>query len=243
MPDGKTLGFAYANLDRAAIQRTDPTWLAKRLDDPASRFVCFIGERPAIDVSAPNVRVVQYTGKEVRDAGCQSEPVLLGIDDAGKALFAVQSELGSNESAVPGDHKLIDLRSLASQGVLATGELGMLAQARSLLHWHERHRFCANCGAATEQAEAGYRRHCNACSADHFPRTDPVVIMVVIGRANACSAVALSLLKASIRRLPASWNRAKRWKMQHGARFLKKPASGSVGSITSCPSHGRFHRH
>ena len=100
MPDGKTLGFAYANLDRAAIQRTDPTWLAKRLDDPASRFVCFIGERPAIDVSAPNVRVVQYTGKEVRDAGCQSEPVLLGIDDAGKALFAVQSEPVGDDSLV-----------------------------------------------------------------------------------------------------------------------------------------------
>ena len=118
MPDGKTLGFAYANLDRAAIQRTDPTWLAKRLDDPASRFVCFIGERPAIDVSAPNVRVVQYTGKEVRDAGCQSEPVLLGIDDAGKALFAVQSEPGSDDNALPGDHKLIDRTAVQHRPLL-----------------------------------------------------------------------------------------------------------------------------
>ena len=55
-----------------------------------------------------------------------------------------------------------------------------MAQARSLLHWHERHQFCANCGAATTQAEAGYRRHCDTCGADHFPRTDPVVIIVVI---------------------------------------------------------------
>ena len=58
-------------------------------------------------------------------------------------------------------------------------ELGILAQARSLIQWHERRNFCSNCAHTLEIADAGYRRHCAGCGMDHFPRTDPVVIMVV----------------------------------------------------------------
>jgi NAD+ diphosphatase len=60
------------------------------------------------------------------------------------------------------------------------GDAGTLAHARALLDWHQRHRFCANCGAPTELAKAGYARHCPACGAEHFPRTDPVVIMLAL---------------------------------------------------------------
>ena len=74
---------------------------------------------------------------------------------------------------------LVDLRSLAVAGALPQGELAILAQARSLLHWHERHGYCANCGVKTEMRDAGYRRHCAACATDHFPRTDPVIIIAV----------------------------------------------------------------
>ena len=77
------------------------------------------------------------------------------------------------------EEDLMDLRSLAVAGFLPQGELAILAQARSLLHWHERHGFCANCGAKTEMRDAGYRRHCGACTTDHFPRTDPVIIIAV----------------------------------------------------------------
>ncbi len=174
------LGFADANLNRAAVQRTNPAWLCERLDDPTSRFICFCDERPVIDVSQPVLRAVQFTRQEIADACANADSVLLGVDDTGAALFALAERSEDKESSNEPQHKLIDLRSLALQGVMAPNELGLLAQARSLLHWHERHRFCANCGAATEQAEAGYRRNCNVCGADHFPRTDPVVIMVVI---------------------------------------------------------------
>jgi NAD+ diphosphatase len=78
------------------------------------------------------------------------------------------------------DCELIDLRSLAVQGLLAPGDLNLLAQGRALLNWHQRHRFCANCGQRTTLADAGYRRHCEACGASHFPRTDPVVIVAVV---------------------------------------------------------------
>ena len=81
---------------------------------------------------------------------------------------------------MPDNAKLIDLRSLAAQGVLTHSDLGVLAQARSMLGWHATHRFCATCGAPSAVAEAGYKRQCKSCGREHFPRTDPVVIMIVV---------------------------------------------------------------
>lgn len=98
------------------------------------------------------------------------ECVLLGIDASGTGWFASMAQAEEN---------LMDLRSLAVAGTLPQGELAILAQARSLLHWHEHHGFCANCGIKTEMRDAGYRRHCAACGTDHFPRTDPVIIIAV----------------------------------------------------------------
>ncbi|WP_084264555.1 NAD(+) diphosphatase [Sneathiella glossodoripedis] len=74
----------------------------------------------------------------------------------------------------------MDVRNISSQ--LRPGEAGALAQARSLLAWHETHQFCAKCGSKTESAELGYSRKCcnDQCNATHFPRTDPVVIMMVV---------------------------------------------------------------
>jgi NAD+ diphosphatase len=62
---------------------------------------------------------------------------------------------------------------------LPHAEAGLAAYVTALLNWHRRHRFCANCGAATIVVEGGYSRHCPQCATHHFPRTDPVVIMTV----------------------------------------------------------------
>ena len=180
MPDGKTLGYAYSQLNRLAVERVNPSWVEQRFADPASQFVCFCGDRPVIDVSAPDLKISRFTRQQASELGCNGEPVLLGMEDAGDTLFALQSQHDDLTTDLNETHKLIDLRSLAMQGSLSPHELGTLAQARSLLHWHERHGFCAVCGEVTVMAEAGYRRRCNACSADHFPRTDPVVIIVII---------------------------------------------------------------
>ena len=106
-----------------------------------------------------------------------AEHVHLGLMEDGTLLVAEAAEEGSVEPR----HRLVDLRSLAMQGLIAAHELAILAQARSLLFWHERHGFCANCGGRTDLYDSGYRRDCPQCKAQHFPRTDPVVIIAVKG--------------------------------------------------------------
>ncbi|MFN7158147.1 MAG: NAD(+) diphosphatase, partial [Erythrobacter cryptus] len=70
-------------------------------------------------------------------------------------------------------------RAWALMTQLAPPDLAIYGAARSLVDWHARHRFCARCGAPTRLAKGGWQRHCAACGADHFPRTDPVTIMLV----------------------------------------------------------------
>lgn len=96
--------------------------------------------------------------------------IFLGVDPQGLPWFA--GFAGETANCEP-------LRSLMLAGQVDHGVVAILAQARSVVHWHERHGFCSACGAKSEMRDAGYRRHCTACGTDHFPRTDPVVIMAV----------------------------------------------------------------
>jgi NAD+ diphosphatase len=172
------LGYAGAIIDRAAARRRDTAWLAAALRDPASRLVRFHGDRPRLSLSGNPQAAIAYEAPErvAHLLDCR-EAVLLGVAPDGCAVFA-----GACAPEVPEeeDCQLVDLRGLAVQGLLAPGDLNLLAQGRALLNWHQRHRFCANCGQTTVLADAGYRRHCEACGANHFPRTDPVVIMTAV---------------------------------------------------------------
>lgn len=123
--------------------------------------------------------VVRIRGDQVetRDGRPVTEPsesvpgeIFLGLEPGGRPWFARQAAADAN---------LTGLRALMLAATLDAGELSILAQARSIVHWHERHGFCANCGSPTQSADAGYRRTCPACAAEHFPRTDPVVIIAV----------------------------------------------------------------
>jgi NAD+ diphosphatase len=73
-----------------------------------------------------------------------------------------------------------DLRSVAVQGLVEGEHLPPIAEAKAVLHWHARHRFCSNCGAPTVPVDAGWKRLCANCKTEHFPRTDPVVIMLIV---------------------------------------------------------------
>ena len=98
--------------------------------------------------------------------------VFLGLRDS-EALFAPVPESGNADPAYA-QRSIWDLIH-----VLPLDELALYGAARSVLDWHARHRFCARCGAATELAKAGWQRNCPVCQAQHFPRVDPVTIMVV----------------------------------------------------------------
>lgn len=173
------LGFINAPVDRAAGFRQDHTWLTSQLKNAHTRFVVFVGDRPVIDIRNESARIMYMSPDQISKYSDLAEPVLLNANGAPSAVFAVQIAQSHEEHFNEGETRLIDLRSLAMQNVLPDGDTGLLAQARSMLSWHENHRFCAGCGSKTDFADAGFRRHCSACRRDHFPRVDPVVIMLI----------------------------------------------------------------
>src|SRR3954468_7363088 len=153
--------FAGATLDRAAERRTDAAWVAERLADPESRAVVIVPNGVLLDGD----RLAR-----VPLGDTAGEPLLLGLED-GHALFAV-------DAAAP---DAVGLRAAAAR--LSQSEGGLAAYASALANWHRGHPHCARCGAATDVAEAGFLRRCPAGGAHHHPRTDPVVIMLVLDRA------------------------------------------------------------
>jgi NAD+ diphosphatase len=174
------LGFARSRLDRTALPR-DGEALARHAADPSALTVVIAGEVPILLVPAEGgspTALMPLPGLDRLPGGVR-EQALLGTWD-GRPALATLLDPGAAE-AVAGDpgFQALDLRSIAVGGVVPEEEAGLLAAAKSVLSWHARHRFCANCGAPTAPAQAGFRRDCGACSAQHFPRTDPVVIMLV----------------------------------------------------------------
>ncbi|MGH1350499.1 MAG: NAD(+) diphosphatase [Methyloligellaceae bacterium] len=94
--------------------------------------------------------------------------------DGEEHYFAVSVSLDASE-----DFEQLDLRTFVSRRVMPVSNLGMVAQAGSVFKWHESHQFCANCGTKTTIAHSGWRRDCSKCEKQHFPRLDPVIIMMV----------------------------------------------------------------
>ena len=157
-------GFTGGLLDRSDLLRHDPEGFAAAARDPAARLLRLDGYEPDVDGDG---RLV-WTG--IADAPDDAELVLLGLGD-GTPHFAAFSATGA--APARRSARLMDLI-----GQFAPGEAATYAAARSVLDWHARHRFCANCGAPTAMFRAGWARKCPNCHAEHFPRVDPVVIMI-----------------------------------------------------------------
>ena len=171
--------FAGNPLDRGDRERRDEKWLAAGAVDPTSRYLVM----PELDVpttgdSGGALRWLAH--EDVVDLGIDaSEHVFLGKQD-GVAHFAVHVQAESPAaSSLRGEDSagLVDARSAA--GFLSGPETGIVAQARALLDWHNRHGFCSVCGHRTTMGRGGHVRRCPECGAEHFPRTDPVAIMLV----------------------------------------------------------------
>jgi len=175
-------GFAGNPLDRLSALRDDKAAVEALLHAPQARSLVFVGEVPVL--KALNPLNPFFTPQQAASFGPIREQVLLGSWEEGPVfatLFDADLAMG-DPPAIPGrsDTGLVDLRSLAVKRLLPRSVLGMMAQAKSILHWHMRHRFCSNCGQPSQVASAGWKRECLVCKAQHFPRTDPVVIMVAV---------------------------------------------------------------
>ena len=177
--------FANNPLDRAGNLRRNPEWVRAQLTDDTALFVPMWQLSPLV--------LPEITKGEGRDVGWLPRPALadaiddqslivfLGVNRRGKPLFAADvSRLSNPEDAGPfkGMGIFEDVRNLAAAGDMPDTELAILAQAKAMLDWNLRHGFCSQCGSLTHMAEAGYKRACPNCGAEHFPRTDPVVIML-----------------------------------------------------------------
>ena len=105
---------------------------------------------------------------------------MLGLEGE-RALFALDISAArdpANEGPVAGLGQFREMRMTAMTAGLPDTDIAILGQAKAMIDWHERHGFCARCGHATAASDAGYKRTCPNCHAEHFPRTDPVVIML-----------------------------------------------------------------
>jgi NAD+ diphosphatase len=191
------LGYTASPIVRAAELRTDAAAVAALTADSRARAHVIGGEWIVLKRGAPNEAL--FTLEEARALAAPTVTVFLGLLE-GVARFGVgiapDAAAALKERA---DLLVTDLRSIAVQGLVAADHLPPIAEAKAVLHWHARHRHCSNCGALTASVEAGWRRDCPACNAQHFPRTDPVVIMLAVDGENC-------LLGRSPRFVPSMWS-------------------------------------
>jgi NAD+ diphosphatase len=176
-------GFAVNRLNRMSERRDDAAFIEELRQAGTTRSLVLAGDTPVLKCGEGGYQAL-FTVGEAAALGLTRETAFLGFDGAA-ALFAtlVEAENPDN-SQTREDLAMIDLRSIATQDLVPVEIVGALGQAKSLMHWHARHRFCSNCGAPSRVTAAGWRRSCEACGAQHFPRIDPVVIMLVVDGAD-----------------------------------------------------------
>jgi NAD+ diphosphatase len=189
------LGFAADPLDRATERRENAEVIAALRARPDARAILIARDMPVLMNSAAGLDPLLPLA-EIGALGGARVEALLGVLPDGAPVFAallgdeaVAEESNASDGffdrrvlVAPGrdDLKLVDLRSIAAGGLVPADRASMLATAKALMHWHARRRFCSNCGSLADVSAAGWRRDCGNCGMQHFPRTDPVVIMLAV---------------------------------------------------------------
>lgn len=153
--------FTGSPLDRADAVRSSPDAVAALLAHPDSRALAMRGLDPELE------------GTRLRwERPGAGEHLLLGLQDGAARFVAVPREDAAAALTGPADWRVL--------AALDPGDAAIWGGARAVLSWHARHGFCAHCGAGTTLAKAGWSRRCPSCGAEHFPRVDPVVIMLAV---------------------------------------------------------------
>ena len=171
--------FAGNPLDRASDRRSDGDWVAARLRSDESLGVAVWNGRPFVEKTKDGGFQIAYLpSKLVAElAGGNERLLFLGLWKE-TAVFAVDMEGEADPAQGPlqGLGEFKDLRQVALQ--LPPTDAGIVATAKQMFEWRRRHQFCAACGQPSEAVDGGWKRACPACKTEHFPRTDPVVIML-----------------------------------------------------------------
>lgn len=174
--------FANSPLNRAGHLRADQDWLKSALADKQSLFIPVWKLMPFLIKNREGKRETGWVTGELALPLMRPGAIVifLGLyrDSAHFAIDISSHTDPTSEGALAGLGTFADLRTIAEE--IDIGDAAILAQAKSLIDWHQRHGFCANCGEPTIAADAGYKRFCEACNTEHFPRTDPVVIMLAL---------------------------------------------------------------
>lgn len=195
MPHESRFAFAGSGLDRATALRTAPEMLAGHLAGPGAQVLPVWRGKPLFG-AAGALAWLEPTHPALRSA--TEPPVFLGRDGA-THYFTQDISSWQPDGPAPDPGQFLDLTEQSHpalprgtvfaelrgrMGGLDARDAELAAMARGVLLWHRSHRFCAACGVQSRPAQAGWQRLCPACGAAHFPRTDPVVIMLVT-RANS----------------------------------------------------------
>jgi NAD+ diphosphatase len=166
----RNLSLASGTLDRAGLRRRDPDLLSLLLKDPLTRVVELVEGRAQVVESDRGPALLLRPPVEGDGLALV---VFLGQDEHGTAFLGVVGQAVGGSAAGP-------WRSLREVGVLLSDrDAGMFATVQGLVNWHAAHTHCPLCGTATEPDQAGWIRRCPKDGTEHYPRTDPAVIMAV----------------------------------------------------------------
>lgn len=172
--------FSGNPLDRADVQRRDEAWLRDAEQAESARYLPLWQLNVLIQSAEGAERLAWLRPADVARLGINVPPVFLGLED-GAPRFAIDiSQVADPSHELDLGPEVRFEESRAAAMLLPMPDTGILAQSRAQVDWHRRHRFCGVCGGPTRQAKGGHVRECDACNAQHFPRTDPVAIMLIV---------------------------------------------------------------
>jgi NAD+ diphosphatase len=181
----RVMPFSGFPLDRASVRRRDAAFMDGLLDHPDSDLILIQDGRPVLELPitpvGPRKALRLSAASRSGFLGHKAPaPIFLGLDTKGRATFAAALPRGVEMDSGPleGLGETVDLRAAA--GVMDMDDLALVSTGKAIIDWHARYSFCANCGTKSEIAEAGWKRICSDCGTEHFPRTDPVAIMLAV---------------------------------------------------------------